>query len=577
MKKTKYFFGAIAALMMASCSSNDEPKPETPDVNGTDNYVTVNILASGAENGRAASDFTDGDDAESKVINALFMFFDDTDKLVDYSTPAIEWKENSSNPENPAVTKVGSVEINLKEGLIYKKVVVALNPSAEGIAQLYGDVRTMADLNKFYKDYASLANAKNNAQRFVMSTSSYYADAARNQLVNATPITNENIYKASEKVDGNPPATAKTVDMYVERTVAKIELTNSVNTDNFELNANDENDKTKLILTGTDGRPKTPIVIKPVLLAMAVNVDCKNAYLVKKIDNLDNFGYGNGEGGWKNFEWNDPENHRSYWANTIIEGATKKQQNYLTWAQLTADKYKIQDNRPVVQYINPNTYDYAIRDDAGTQSTKVMIMARLCEDGDPDKPLDLIKCGDVYYTKDDFLTLAADKVNAAIKNIKDSPRFTAADMKLKQSGDVNPQTGAHDMAYAVKVMLKQDVTDKTVASAIESCLKSNFNDFAPRFWNKGKTYYFTSIRHQGFTGLSGTGEEYLYGVVRNHHYKINISSISGLGTPVSTDPDDPDNPDEPIDPDRPKGDPTYMKANIKILKWRIVSQSLKLE
>lgn len=46
---------------------------------------------------------------------------------------------------------------------------------------------------------------------------------------------------------------------------------------------------------------------------------------------------------------------------------------------------------------------------------------------------------------------------------------------------------------------------------------------------------------------------------------------------VSTDPDDPDNPDEPIDPDRPKGDPTYMKANIKILKWRIVSQSLKLE
>ena len=60
-----------------------------------------------------------------RIINALFMFFDDTDKLVDYSTPAIEWKENSSNPENPAVTKVGSVEINLKEGLIYKKVVVA--------------------------------------------------------------------------------------------------------------------------------------------------------------------------------------------------------------------------------------------------------------------------------------------------------------------------------------------------------------------------------------------------------------------------------------------------------------------
>lgn len=187
MKKSKIFVGALAILLMASCSSNDEPKPETPDVNGTDNYVTVNILASGTENGRAASDFTDGDNTESKVNNALFMFFDSTGKLIDYSTPAIEWKDNSSNPENPAVTKVGSVEINLKEGLSYNKVVVALNPSAEGIAQLYSDVKNMSDLNKFYKNYASLANATGNAQRFVMSTSAYYADAARTQLVNSTP------------------------------------------------------------------------------------------------------------------------------------------------------------------------------------------------------------------------------------------------------------------------------------------------------------------------------------------------------------------------------------------------------
>lgn len=577
MKKSKIFVGALAILLMASCSSNDEPKPETPDVNGTDNYVTVNILASGTENGRAASDFTDGDNTESKVNNALFMFFDSTGKLIDYSTPAIEWKDNSSNPENPAVTKVGSVEINLKEGLSYNKVVVALNPSAEGIAQLYSDVKNMSDLNKFYKNYASLANATGNAQRFVMSTSAYYADAARTQLVNSTPISADNIYKASEKVNGEAPATAKPVDIYVERTVAKVELTQSIDMDNFELNANDDTDKTKLILTGTDGQPKAPITIKPVLLAMAVSVDCKNAYLVKNIDNLAGVGYGNGEDGWKNFEWNDPENHRSYWANTIIEGATKKQQNYLTWAQLTADKYKIQANRPVVQYVNPNTYDYALRDDAGSQSTKVMIMARLCENGDPEKPLDLIKCGDVYYTKADFLTLAANKVNEAIKDLENSTPITADDLKLVQSGTVDTQTGAHSMAYAVKVTLKQPAADATVATAIESSLKSNFNDFAPRFWNKGKAYYFTSIRHQGFKGLSGTGEEYLYGVVRNHYYKVNISTISGLGTPVSTDPDDPDNPDEPIDPDRPKGDPTYMKANIKILKWRIVSQSLNLE
>ena len=60
-----------------------------------------------------------------------------------------------------------------------------------------------------------------------------------------------------------------------------------------------------------------------------------------------------------------------------------------------------------------------------------------------------------------------------------------------------------------------------------------------------------------------------YGVVRNHFYKINLTGLTGFGTPVY-------NPNTVIDPTVPSYDNTYLAARIKVLQWRIVKQDVNL-
>lgn len=115
--------------------------------------------------------------------------------------------------------------------------------------------------------------------------------------------------------------------------------------------------------------------------------------------------------------------------------------------------------------------------------------------------------------------------------------------------------------------LVREKVKKLIANTLET-----FNAPQILYWNNGKTYYFTNIRHQGFYGLVGnsTAEnstDFLYGVVRNHIYNINLDGVYGLGTPVIE-------PDRPINPDRPTNErPSYIKARIKILPWRVVNNT----
>ena len=61
-----------------------------------------------------------------------------------------------------------------------------------------------------------------------------------------------------------------------------------------------------------------------------------------------------------------------------------------------------------------------------------------------------------------------------------------------------------------------------------------------------------------------------YGVVRNHSYQVEISSIKGFGTPVY-------NPDTEIIPVLPSDDLTYLAAKISVLSWRVVSSKVDLD
>lgn len=90
------------------------------------------------------------------------------------------------------------------------------------------------------------------------------------------------------------------------------------------------------------------------------------------------------------------------------------------------------------------------------------------------------------------------------------------------------------------------------------------------YWKDGQTYYYTTIKQQGFVGLTGEGDNYLNGVVRNHIYDVTLDSFFGLGTPVI-------DPEAPIDPERPDEEmPSYIQAKINILPWRVVKNNATL-
>ncbi len=82
----------------------------------------------------------------------------------------------------------------------------------------------------------------------------------------------------------------------------------------------------------------------------------------------------------------------------------------------------------------------------------------------------------------------------------------------------------------------------------------------------GRTYYYTPIKH-----LGTPNSEAEYGVVRNHSYQVEITSIKGFGTPVYY----PDT--EKIIPTLPSDDKTYLAAKISVLSWRVVSSTVDLD
>ena len=63
--------------------------------------------------------------------------------------------------------------------------------------------------------------------------------------------------------------------------------------------------------------------------------------------------------------------------------------------------------------------------------------------------------------------------------------------------------------------------------------------------------------------------EGVYGVVRNHWYQLAINSVTGLGKGIF-------NPDKDIVPGKPDPDHYALGANINILSWKIVQQSVDL-
>jgi hypothetical protein len=468
---------------------------------------------------------------------------------------------------------------------------------------------------------------------FIMSTSSYVGDDLTKEEKDkgwfyVTKLNENNFFKTeAEAVAASTSDTDKdkVVNIYVERLAAKVRVTIDDSklkpvsglTDVYALG--DDNTAVKV----QDGvNNNTRIYIK--LLGWGVSATTKDSYLVKHISSdwtSSNTSLG--------FTWNSTENHRSYWGmsynydeGTQGEGTTadypefyttdyKQATGYLTYLASGQLVHGFTANSEYgnIAYCPENTNTVKIlKNHIPSAITFVVIKARAVDENG-NSVGNIVRYNNVVYTEDNFKSFALASL------------YTGGMLPMVDDGtDAGRQISANEVEVVdndylngrVDLALKStaNLTFKDTSIDVPTALKSfTLNNTANKYKN-GLMYYYVLVRHLRGENVEEAATkdnitEGFYGVVRNHCYNITINDLANLGYGITNagnpkdpndpnsdeEPNNPDDPDNDTDPDDPNeedypGEPIipvdedvdayFIGANINILSWRTVSQTVAL-
>lgn len=406
---------------------------------------------------------------------------------------------------------------------ISKAVIVLENPTGipASIVALLNLPKSVTDtfsasttLNQIMANYGEYATAT--AGNFVMSNSVYLN--ANGEKVIGAPVSAANIGKTVAEATANP------VSIPVERVVAKVSVTG--------------------LETSGDGGKLGSDNIKVVLKGWKLTGTNSDSYLVKSIDDT-----------WQGTWWNDLANQRSYWA-TSYNG---------TYERFSHDEIAANQSA-----------EYCLENTTGTTATQMIAAAELQVKG---LATTIVRWHGNLYTEAGFKTEFANLAEVKQYYIKTSATeyksLTAneLDFAFNTSSSKDVTANDYDAIVTVKSGTAQIYTisgsgiDKVATPVEPAIVNATLKGLATvKLWKDGKTYFFTDIEHNG----GDAGAMGRYGIVRNHVYKLTINSISGLGTPV---PD----PGKDIIPVKPGDDEeSYIAAEVQVLRWKVVNQSVDL-
>lgn len=575
MKFKLLILGALACGLLASCSKDDENEQGGGNSNGNegDRYISFNIVSppSGPGTRGSSEEFENGVGFENEAEKALFLFFDANGKSTQ-SPQMVEELKWKTTPDNNNHDKCSEATAVIAGNTAPTQVIVILNPP---VNYSFVNGQTLQNVRSRINNYN--LTGKDEARRIIMSNSVYVKD---NKEVCAVDI-NDKTYPTKEEAEKKP------VNIYVERVLAKVRTTYSPTGDNFAQGTAITIDGEKLTLT-------------PKIQGIEIANIAKQAKLIKSIEGWDTEKW---SATWD--KWNDPDNNRSYWANTDKSNIGF---NNKAWSAIDDDI-----ETPNTYYIHPNTQ-------AGTK-TSVLITAIL--ENDKGEAQDFIYWAGTYYrigddpagtfTKDTpykgFLNQYATNLrNEGFRLVHTDESQHAQVLTDIQATDLrwltdDEHTALTALTDSEKRFHEYEYTALLHATELEkdySIVKLNgknvdgqpnydtytdlskgiaaVNDFLKGksnrvwYWKEGKCYYFAEIEHFGPKSEDGVTPPYDFsvGVVRNHIYSLTLQSVKGLGTPVF-------DPDVDIIPEKPSDDLFYLAAQIHILKWRLVEQEVNFE
>ena len=543
--KRIFLAGFSAALALTGCATDNEFEGENGGVVSKDGVAYMTVRISDVQGTRATSGGFDQskDASEHNVASADFYFYDEGGIFV---TRANVWnggEENSGEGNN--VEFNGKTVVALK-GLTSKgfpKYVVTVLNRPDG----FEPGKTLTEMGQLLSVEGAVDGGYKTGDNFIMSTSSYiHADGTPNFV---TELVEDNFVN-----DPGASDPAKVVTIYVERLAAKVKIGVTVNAEGAT-------------------SPLVPVTGKPDTYEMKMTIagDPNAAGSGSNIGSQTIHVHFDTELG---FSWNDEFNKRSYWgmsfnyddaAYTYRSQAnpTAAATDALTYTSYTdalqdgALRYGMSDAIYCAE--NTNTSTIVSGNPAGTL-TSVLLFAEVTDtDG---TALDLVRYHGVFYEEARYIAYVFDNLNkAASLNYykKDGSTYT-------QIGTGDAEINDLDGGYVnVRLTLATDTP----------LYAKNGEDYALIDAKGGLMYYNIAIEHLNDAGKADVTEtnvpEAVYGIVRNHVYMLNITSLSNLGMGIF-------DPDEVIIPDNPFEEKELYQvgADIKILSWKVVNQDVEL-
>lgn len=580
MKTGKLISIALLSLAVACSKENVTSNQGGSDAN---QYMAVDIAMSVGSSTKAPSDYRDGSEAEStvNVNNSIFLFYD---AYGNYLTSGVISATDGSVDENGNL----KLTVNNQSGFVEKesKAVIVLGPTrlrpALVLAVLNYDncnalkTLSLADVHKKVDNKA----ISTEAGKFTM-TNSIYVDG--NNVVNATPIAASSVKETKEEALKSP------VQIYVEREVAKVNM-----------KAKEGLNKT------TDGKicfetPNAEYVLNGVKVSARIVVDgwAANAfnttsYLVKEVPTswlvTNPFANWYDEAAKRTFWAQDPNYSGSeeYVFGRTPEGepGTYKNVKYLSWNDATQNKVDSYN------YMYENTTDKASARVNGGELANVptiLIAAHVetAKTGAAWKRQDIYKFGGLFYTDASLRNYAAEQIlkgklyweyttaeglkKASVEPSQVKAKFVAN--VVDNSGSVKVEVEALTAPAEGAKLMKEGEPASVIESAnwaktVEDILngENGFNIAKKELvcFKNGMCYYQVPIKH------NQTTDDVAYGTVRNHIYELTLSKIAKIGNPVF-------NPEEKLVLIPGEEKDYYVSAELKILKWRVITQDVVIE
>lgn len=589
MKKNKFFLTllAFACTSFYACSSSDDdvaetgsgPGVETGDITEGSRFMTVQIVNPSGTKAVTDGGNEKGTDDENKINNLRFYFFDDNGAPITVNaTAAVNNNKNFVNAQDiipagdnmPNVEKIikATIVINTKHGdnINVKKIVAVAN---HDVAALGDEPKSLADLCAIIGDYSNISQTVDEVttgDNFLMTSSSY---AGADGQVTAVDIAPGNLCNTKEAAEANP------VNIYIERVVAKVKMdinwnesieTEAVTFGGETVNAVKLKDGANYVTVNVDGTNKQLYVI---FNKWDVTGTAHESYLIKKVGSTT---------AWNGLftGWNSP-GLRSYWAENTA-GVTNTTIKHFKYNEIG------QDFKTGRVYCLENAGDAGAADGSKTvydpkttitNRTQAIIAATLVTvDGGVATALGLVNFGGAYYKEDGAkATILGFLPSKIYTDAAKTTQIPASDVEFVTATKAGAADAASETSprYFSYLQLTSTAESKTYydeeGNALNTTDVNNMLKLLPgtKVWHEGRTYYYTDIEHFGADDAKGK-----YGVVRNHVYDINLTSVKGMGTPVL-------DPTEVIVPQHPENVDTYIAAQINILSWRIVKQDVSLE